>query len=1009
MYLLLVFFSTDSTINMLFRIFSFSLSLFILLLVGCISAHAQTPKSPAALQKIAQERVDIFLDSLNRNFPVLGKVKRDSVRVSTNPKGVFLYFNAVLGYIPLRPETVGELRLALRDLLVAEFVGYTLNIYSNGKPLDALVPNYYRAPAARDTARLPRLSTAQVPLVARPDRVWSFQGGLSGRHIALWHSHGWYYEPSLQRWEWQRARVFQTVEDLLPAGFVLPYLVPMLEGAGANVLLPRERDWQTNEVVVDNDVPTTGLETFAIRADRSFRQGEGTGYGFQSTYQEGENPFEKGSYLVLETEMKQSSAHVRWTPTIPERGRYAVYVAYASLPNSTEAARYTVHHSGGTTDFSVNQQMGGGTWVYLGHFDFEAGKNAARGSVLVTNQSAKSKEVITADAVRFGGGMGNIVREGATSGRPRFVEAARYYMQYSGVPDTLVYHLNKNDDYRDDYQSRGEWVSYLKGAPFGPAKNRNAKGLRIPIDLALAFHTDAGFTRNDTVVGTLMIYSTAADKGAFPDGVSRLASRDFADMLQTELVNDIRALYDSTWTRRGLWDKDYSEAYRPTVPTALLELLSHHNFTDMKFALDPRFRFDVSRSIYKAITRYLADASGTPYHIQPLPVSHFQATLNAQHEIALKWQPVADLREPTAVPAGYLVYTACDSSGFDNGTFTSQPFWVLGDPKPGQLYRFKVAAVNAGGEGFPSEELSVVFQGKEARTALVVNGFDRVSAAASLETEGFMGFTNFADEGVPFHYDLDFIGTQYDFDPNSPWLDDDAPGHGASHSDYETHVIAGNTFNFVAIHADALRRLGFNVVSCSNEVVEEGLLNLKPYPLLDWLAGEQKSTPGIKYRTDTTFRVFPTRTQQQLRNYLQQGGQLFVSGAHIGTDLAAGKPKNHPDVRFAQEVLQFTWRTNHASKEGTLHPTHPAFQQKQDLVFNTTFSATQYRVEAPDALEPASAKGKTIFRYNNTKSAGVAYKERYGVVALGFPFESVTDAPARDALMRSVVTFLLGK
>ncbi len=92
-----------------------------------------------------------------------------------------------------------------------------------------------------------------------------------------------------------------------------------------------------------------------------------------------------------------------------------------------------------------------------------------------------------------------------------------------------------------------------------------------------------------------------------------------------------------------------------------------------------------------------------------------------------------------------------------------------------------------------------------------------------------------------------------------------------------------------------------------------------------------------------------------------------------------------------------------------MHPTHPAFQQKQDLVFNTTFSATQYRVEAPDALEPASAKGKTIFRYNNTKSAGVAYKERYGVVALGFPFESVTDAPARDALMRSVVTFLLGK
>ena len=35
--------------------------------------------------------------------------------------------------------------------------------------------------------------------------------------------------------------------------FVLPYLVPMLENAGAYVMLPRERDTQINEVIVDND------------------------------------------------------------------------------------------------------------------------------------------------------------------------------------------------------------------------------------------------------------------------------------------------------------------------------------------------------------------------------------------------------------------------------------------------------------------------------------------------------------------------------------------------------------------------------------------------------------------------------------------------------------------------------------------------------------------------------------------------------------------------------------
>jgi hypothetical protein len=83
-------------------------------------------------------------------------------------------------------------------------------------------------------------------VVLNLDRPVQPVAGLAGRHIALWPSHGWYYEHSLGRWEWQRARVFQTVEDLLPMSFVVPYLAPMLEQAGARVFMPRERDVQTH-------------------------------------------------------------------------------------------------------------------------------------------------------------------------------------------------------------------------------------------------------------------------------------------------------------------------------------------------------------------------------------------------------------------------------------------------------------------------------------------------------------------------------------------------------------------------------------------------------------------------------------------------------------------------------------------------------------------------------------------------------------------------------------------
>ena len=182
--------------------------------------------------------------------------------------------------------------------------------------------------------------------------------------------------------------------------------------------------------------------------------------------------------------------------------------------------------------------MGGGTWIYLGTFGFDAGKNNAY-KVTLSNCSAKAGQVVTADAVKIGGGMGNIARrisgEGATenlkssdtrslnsaahsqlstlnsqlnyevSGYPRFCEAARYWLQWAGIPDSVYSESKGKNDYTDDYKCRGLWVNYLAG---GSAANPTEKGLNIPLDMAFAFHTDAGTTLNDSIIGTLGIYQT---------------------------------------------------------------------------------------------------------------------------------------------------------------------------------------------------------------------------------------------------------------------------------------------------------------------------------------------------------------------------------------------------------------------------------------------------------------------------------------------------------------------
>ena len=107
-----------------------------------------------------------------------------------------------------------------------------------------------------------------------------------------------------------------------------------------------------------------------------------------------------------------------------------------------------------------------------------------------------------------------------------------------------------------------------------------------------AFHTDAGTTLNDSIIGSLGIYSTAGD--VLGNGSTRMASRDLTDLVLSNITDDVRAQFEPNWTRRGMWDKSYFEARVPEVPAMLLELLSHQNFADMKYGLDPEFRFAVT-------------------------------------------------------------------------------------------------------------------------------------------------------------------------------------------------------------------------------------------------------------------------------------------------------------------------------------------------------------------------------------------------------------------------------
>lgn len=852
--------------------------------------------------------------------------------------------------------------------------------------------------------------TCQTPLVQELTSPNRPKYGLSNRHIAMWQSHGRYYEAKLDRWEWQRCRLLQTVEDLYTQSYVLPFLVPMLEQAGANVLIPRERDWSSFEAIVDNDgnsfQPKAKYSEY--NGKENWKNGRGKGFAYlRKTYTNFENPFTEGTYRMVTSIKNGQESKAEWVPQIDETGEYAVYVAYHTVPGSTNAAHYTVYHRGGISEFKVNQQMGGGTWIYLGKFVFD--KNLGKSQrIVLSNKTGKAGEVVTADAIKIGGGMGNIGRP-EISTYPRFTEAARYWMQWAGVPDSIYSPTAGKDDYKDDYQARGEWVNWLAG---GSESYPEGKGLNIPIEMSLAFHTDAGVTKNDSTIGTLGIYFTHSYDSVFANGASRQLCKEYAETIHNSILRDIRAQFNPTWRTRGNKDASYFEARTPRVPAMLLELLSHQNFADMRYGLDPRFRFAVSRAIYKAMLRFSCKQHQQKYVVTPLPVSHMAAHLTDKGQVVLTWKAVEDTLEPTAKPDRYIVYTRYGNGEFDHGKVVKQCKYVA-DVPAGMVCSYKVVAMNEGGVSFPSQIVAVGRSAKlHHKKALIVNGFDRISAPADFEAPApldtlYAGFLDNEDHGVPYMVDISYVGSQKEFNRSLPWLDDDSGGFGDSHGNEETTVIAGNTFDYIALHGDAILKAGYSFESCSRECFNTFVSDIS---FVDLILGKQRQTKlGSGRIYPLCFKTFTPEVQQLLTAYAQQGTSIFVSGAYVASDLwnnKLAKPQE-ADLAFAKNILKYQWRNSKAAITGRLSTVRsPLNLTKTEYTYAHTLNPNTYIVEAPDAIEPACDSAYTVMRYpENNLSAAVAYRGTYKTFVMGIPFESIMDSVKREKLMAEIIRF----
>ena len=139
-------------------------------------------------------------------------VRVKSVRVDDDH--VIVRTNATLSDVSWTPASVEELKKRVSQWVLGNDKG-TIEIWSGNYPIDSLITD-----------------------CGRGIMVTSKHKDLRDKHIALWPSHGLYYNKERDQWIWQRATLWTTVEDLYSQEYVR-LLKQMLENAGAEVHIPR--------------------------------------------------------------------------------------------------------------------------------------------------------------------------------------------------------------------------------------------------------------------------------------------------------------------------------------------------------------------------------------------------------------------------------------------------------------------------------------------------------------------------------------------------------------------------------------------------------------------------------------------------------------------------------------------------------------------------------------------------------------------------------------------------
>jgi N-acetylmuramoyl-L-alanine amidase len=531
-------------------------------------------------------------------------------------------------------------------------------------------------------------------------------GSLSGKTIIVSPGHGYHY--SVGAWRTQRGLTNGMIEDFLNAEACNDYLIPVLEGMGAEVYSCRERSRCPEEVVVDN-------------SDSGYSE---VGSWSNSTLA----GFKDGITRFASVSTSSETAYATFRPNLPRALVYPVWIRYSAGSSRATDMLVRVRHAGGLSLRRMDASRNNNRWIYVGEFPFQAG---TAGAVTISNFSAQSGKVVVADGVRFGAGIGSVKHDVAptTSGKLRWQESSVPWINYLGCPTSVV--------------------------PLS-TRDLNARTLY------------AGWQGGDAYIGCHSNAGGGTGTSSFVRTTNRFAGSDaLQDKVHPEMIRAVREQihplksgpFDAGWVDRGQKTANFAELNgNAKMPATLVEVAFHDNVDDAAFERDDRWREVMYRGIAKGLMKNFNPGGA----VLPLRPTGIRAVVQGS-SIVLTWNSSNDNIESSAGATGGWVEVSRDGFSWSAPLKISGLSTTFDNLLKDTPYYFRVRSTNAGGVGLAGEIVAArISSSSIADKVLLVGGHDRLDSAQSIR-DGHNRFNSLVRTALAVHdsgRDLNISSTQ---------------------------------------------------------------------------------------------------------------------------------------------------------------------------------------------------------------------------------------------------------